>query len=331
MYDVLNIIAYIVLLNIFVTISEVLYTYEDIKLCKGYEMTTVNTLKTVFLITLMTVLLVFIGNLIGGKTGMIIALVFAVGMNFFSYWFSDKIVLKMYKAEEVNEATNPRLYTIVRNLATRAGLPMPKVYIIMSGTPNAFATGRNKNHAAVAVTNTLMNMLDDDELAGVIGHELAHIYGKDILIGTIVAMMAGTIMTIVDIFQWSMILGGGNSDDEEGGNPLGFIGSIAMIILAPLAATLIQMAVSRSREYIADQRGAQFCGNPRALASALHKIAYGVEMHPMVEAKPATAHMFIANPFAGQKMMSLFSTHPPIDDRIEKLMSMASTRSGRAY
>ena len=293
-------------------------------------MTTVNTLKTVFLITLMNVLLVFIGNLIGGRTGMIIALVFAVGMNFFSYWFSDKIVLKMYKAEEVNEASNPRLYRIVRNLATRAGLPMPKVYIIMNGTPNAFATGRNKNHAAVAVTNTLMNMLDDDELAGVIGHELAHIYGKDILIGTIVAMMAGTIMTIVDIFQWSMILGGGNSDNEDG-NPLGFIGSIAMIILAPLAATLIQMAVSRSREYIADQRGAEFCGNPKALASALHKIAYGIEMHPMAEAKPATAHMFIANPFAGQKMMSLFSTHPPIDDRINKLVTMANSRSGRAY
>ena len=291
-------------------------------------MTTVNTLKTVFLITLMTVLLVFIGNLIGGRTGMIIALVFAVGMNFFSYWFSDKIVLKMYKAEEVNEASNPRLYRIVRNLATRAGLPMPKVYIIMNGTPNAFATGRNKNHAAVAVTNTLMNMLDDDELAGVIGHELAHIYGKDILIGTIVAMMAGTIMTIVDIFQWSMILGGGNSDNEDG-NPLGFIGSIAMIILAPLAATLIQMAVSRSREYIADQRGAEFCGNPKALASALHKIAYGIEMHPMAEAKPATAHMFIANPFAGQKMMSLFSTHPPIDDRINKPLNKCSLNAYR--
>ena len=191
-------------------------------------MTTVNTLKTVFLITLMTVLLVVIGNLIGGRTGMIIALIFAFGMNFFSYWFSDKIVLKMYKAMEVDEYTNPRLYGIVRNLASRAGLPMPKVYIIASGTPNAFATGRNKNHAAVAVTTTLMNMLDDEELAGVIGHELAHIYGKDILIGTIVAMMAGTIMMIVDIFQWSMIFGG---SDDEGGNPLGFIGSIYFIII----------------------------------------------------------------------------------------------------
>ena len=191
----------------------------------------------------------------------------------------------------------------------------------------------NEGEASATMEDNLedvLNMLDDDELAGVIGHELAHIYGKDILIGTIVAMMAGTIMTIVDIFQWSMILGGGNSDNEDG-NPLGFIGSIAMIILAPLAATLIQMAVSRSREYIADQRGAEFCGNPKALASALHKIAYGIEMHPMAEAKPATAHMFIANPFAGQKMMSLFSTHPPIDDRINKLVTMANSRSGRAY
>ena len=292
-------------------------------------MTTANTLKTVFLITLMTVLLVFIGDLIGGTTGMVFALIFSLGMNFFSYWFSDKVVLKMYHAEEVTQSSNPRLYSIVRNLAARAQLPMPKVYIIKNGSPNAFATGRNKNHAAVAVTNTVMDMLDDDELAGVIGHELAHIYGKDILIGTIVAMMAGSIMTIVNIFQWSMIFGGGNSDDEEGG--LGMLGSIAMIIFAPIAATIIQMAVSRSREYIADQRGAQFCGNPRALASALHKIAYGIERHPMVEAKPETAHMFIESPFTGQKMMSLFSTHPPIDDRIEKLMNMANSRSVKAY
>ena len=209
-------------------------------------MTTTNTIKTVFLIVLMTALLIVIGKAIGGTSGMLIAFVFAIGMNFFSYWFSDKIVLKMYKAQEVTAEENPRLYNIVARLAQRANLPMPKVYIIPSGTPNAFATGRNKNHAAVAVTNTLMNMLDDEELSGVIGHELAHIYGKDILIGTIVAMMAGTIMMIVDIFQWSMILGGGNND-EENSNPLGFIGSIAMIILAPIAATLIQMAVSRSR------------------------------------------------------------------------------------
>lgn len=283
-------------------------------------MTTTNTIKTVFLIVLMTALLIVIGRVLGGSTGMFIAFVFAIGMNFFSYWFSDKIVLKMYKAQEVTAAENPRLYNIVSRLAQRANLPMPKVYIIPSGTPNAFATGRNKNHAAVAVTNSLMDMLDDEELAGVIGHELAHIYGKDILIGTIVAMMAGTIMMIVDIFQWSMILGGNN--DEENSSPLGLVGSIFMIILAPIAATLIQMAVSRSREYIADARGAEFCGNPKALASALHKIAYGVQAHPMSNAKPATAHMFIASPFAGRKALNLFSTHPPIEERISKLNSM---------
>lgn len=281
-------------------------------------MTTTNTIKTVFLIVLMTVLLIVIGRVLGGSTGMLIAFVFAIGMNFFSYWFSDKIVLKMYSAQEVTAAENPRLYNIVSRLAQRANLPMPKVYIIPSGTPNAFATGRNKNHAAVAVTNSLMDMLDDEELAGVIGHELAHIYGKDILIGTIVAMMAGTIMLIVDIFQWSMILGGSDEDSS----PLSIVGSIFMIILAPIAATLIQMAVSRSREYIADARGAEFCGNPKALASALHKIAYGVQAHPMNNAKPATAHMFIASPFAGRKALNLFSTHPPIEERISKLNSM---------
>lgn len=282
-----------------------------------------NTLKTVLLITLMTVLVMLIGRLLGGTSGMIIALVIAFVMNFFSYWFSDKIVLKMYKAHEVDEASNPRLYNIVSRLASRARLPMPRVYIIESGAPNAFATGRNKNHAAVAVTNTLMNMLNDEELEGVIGHELAHIYGKDILIGTIVAMMAGVIMTAVDIFQWGLILGGGNNSDEDNNNPLGILGTIAVIILAPLAAMLIQMAVSRSREYIADQRGAEFCGNPNALASALHKISYGVEMNHMPEAKPATAHMFIMNPLSGRSMMSLFSTHPPVEERIKRLQEMA--------
>lgn len=281
--------------------------------------TTTNTLKTVFLLVLMTALLIVIGRLLGGTTGVIIAFIFAIGMNLFSYWFSDKIVLKMYNAHEITASENPRLYNIVSRLAQRANLPMPKVYIIPSGTPNAFATGRNKNHAAVAVTSTLMDMLDDDELSGVIGHELAHIYGKDILIGTIVAMMAGTIMMIVDIFQWSMILGGNN---EENSSPLGFIASLFMIILAPIAATLIQMAVSRSREYIADARGAEFCGNPKALASALNKIAYGVHVHPMENAKPSTAHMFIANPLSGRKALNLFSTHPPIEERIAKLNSM---------
>lgn len=289
-----------------------------------------NTLKTVLLITLMTLLVVVIGRLIGGTSGMIIALVIAFVMNFFSYWFSDKIVLKMYKAQEVDEASSPRLYNIVSRLASRANLPMPRVYIIESGAPNAFATGRNKNHAAVAVTNTLMNMLNDEELEGVIGHELAHIYGKDILIGTIVAMMAGVIMTAVDIFQWGLILGGGNNDEEDSG-PLGMLATIAIIIFAPLAAMLIQMAVSRSREYIADQRGAQFCGNPNALASALHKISYGVSENHMPEAKPATAHMFIMNPLTGRSLMNMFSTHPPVEERIKRLQEMARGKSGVYY
>ena len=226
-------------------------------------MTTLNTFKTIILMIAMMLLFMFVGRAFGGTNGMIIAFVIAVGMNFFSYWFSDKIVLKMYKAEEVTIDTNPRLYNIVSKLAQNANLPMPKVYIIASGTPNAFATGRNKNHAAVAVTSALYNLLDDEELSGVVGHELAHIYGKDILIGSVVAMMAGAIMLIIDIFQWSMILGGGK--DEENSNPLGFIGSILLIILAPLAAMLIQSAVSRSREYIADQRGQNFVATQKHL------------------------------------------------------------------
>ena len=286
-------------------------------------MTTLNTFKTFLLITAMVILFMLVGKALGGTSGMIIAFAIAIGMNFFSYWFSDKIVLKMYKAEEVDINSNPRLYNIVSRLAAKANLPMPKVYTIQNGTPNAFATGRNKNHAAVAVTTALYNLLDDEELSGVIGHELGHIYGKDILIGTLVAMMAGAVMMIVDIFQWSLILGGGNNEDNS--NPLGMVGTIALIILAPLAATIIQLSISRSREYIADERGAKFCGNPKALASALHKIAYGIEIHPMDNAKQSTAHMFIANPFAGKKMMNLFSTHPPIDERIARLNAMAAS------
>lgn len=282
-----------------------------------------NTLKTAFLLTLLTVLFIFIGSLIGGKTGAIIAFVMAFVMNFGSYWFSDKIVLSMYKATQVTEAEAPKLYGIVRKLATRGNLPMPKVYIIPSGAPNAFATGRNPQNAAVAVTNTLMNMLTDEELEGVIAHELAHVHGRDILIGTIAATIAGAIMTIADIFKWGMIFGGGNNnEDSENSSPLGMIAGIAIMIIAPIAAMLVQMAVSRSREYLADERGASLCGNPLALASALHKISYGVEHAPMENAKPATAHMFIMNPLSGGSVMNLFSTHPPVEKRIEKLQAM---------
>lgn len=288
-----------------------------------------NTLKTGLLLTILTVLFVFIGSMIGGSTGAIIAFGMAFIMNFGSYWFSDKIVLSMYKAQQVTEADAPKLYGMVRKLATKGNLPMPKVYIIPSGAPNAFATGRNPQNAAVAVTNTLMNMLTDEELEGVISHELAHVHGRDILIGTIAATMAGAIMTIADIFKWGLIFGGNNNNDEENSSPLGMIAGIAIIIIAPIAAMLVQMAVSRSREYLADERGASLCGNPLALASALHKISYGVEHNPMENAKPATAHMFIMNPLSGGSVMNLFSTHPPVEKRIEKLQEMARNKPVR--
>ncbi len=285
-----------------------------------------NTLKTAFLLTVLTLLFIAIGGMLGGKTGVIIALGLAVVMNFGSYWFSDKIVLRMYKAQEVTESDAPVLYNTVRKLATRGNLPMPKVYIIPSGAPNAFATGRNPQNAAVAVTNTLMNMLTQEELEGVLAHELAHVHGRDILIGTIAATIAGAIMTIADIFKWGMIFGGGSNSEEENSSPLGMIAGIAMMIIAPIAAMLVQMAVSRSREYLADERGASLCGNPLALASALQKISYGVAHEPMENAKPATAHMFIMNPFSAGGLVNLFSTHPPVEKRIEKLEAMARNK-----
>ncbi|MBZ4643269.1 MAG: htpX [Deferribacteraceae bacterium] len=279
-----------------------------------------NTLKTVFFMTLLTILFMLIGGMLGGRNGMMFAFIFALGMNFFSYWFSDKIVLSMYRAKEVTESDAPELYSIVRNLAQKGGLPMPKVYIIQNPAPNAFATGRNPQNAAVAVTTGILQLLNRDELEGVLAHELAHIHGRDILIGTIAATFAGAIMMLADWARWAMIFGGGR-DDEEGGSPLGAIGAIVAMIIAPIAALLIQMAISRSREYLADQRGAALCGNPVALANALRKIAYGVEKMPM-DAKPATAHMFIMNPLTGRNLMNLFSTHPPVEERIRRLEKM---------
>lgn len=287
-----------------------------------------NTFKTVLLMTLLMGLFIFIGGLIGGSKGAMIAFIFAFVMNFGSYWFSDKIVLSMYKAQEVTEAEAPVLYGIVRRLATKGNLPMPKVYIIPSGAPNAFATGRNPQHAAVAVTRSLMDMLTTEELEGVIAHELAHVHGRDILIGTIAATIAGAVMMIADIFKWGMIFGGGNSD-EENSSPLGMVAGIAIAIIAPIAATLVQMSISRSREYLADERGASLCGNPLALASALGKISYIAQAAPMEEAKPATAHMFIVNPLTGSSILSLFSTHPPVEKRIERLKEMARNRPVR--
>lgn len=278
-----------------------------------------NILKTTFLMALMTVLLVLIGQAFGGRSGMIIAFMFAVVMNFGTYWFSDKIVLKMYRAQQVTEAEAPQLYSMVRQLATKARLPMPKVYIIPNATPNAFATGRNPKHAAVAVTQGIMKTLSPEELSAVLGHELAHVKHRDILIGTVAATIAGAITMMAHMAHFAMIFGGGRGSGR--GNP---IGSLAMMIVAPIAAMLIQMAISRSREYAADAEGARIHGMPHDLASALKKIHRGVKKIPM-KANPATAHMFIMNPLSGKGFAALFSTHPPLEERVKRLESLTLT------
>lgn len=267
----------------------------------------------------LTVLLVLIGGAFGGRQGMIMAFMFASVMNMFSYWFSDKIVLRMYGAKEVSEAEAPMLYSVTRDLAMKMNMPMPKVYIIPSDAANAFATGRNPNHAAVAATEGILRMLTKEELAGVMAHEMGHVRNRDILIGTIAATIAGAISMLAHMAQWAMIFGGGRRDDDEGAG--GMIGGILMIILAPIAAALIQMAISRSREYEADATGARICGNPLALASALKKLQAGTQRIPM-DANPATAHMFIVNPLRGRGFVNLFSTHPPMEERIARLEAM---------
>jgi heat shock protein HtpX len=279
-----------------------------------------NTLKTTFLLALLTVLLVFAGGAIGGQGGMLLALIMAGVMNFVSYWFSDKIVLAMYGAKEVTEADSPEFFSLVRQLAARAGLPMPRVYIIPSDTPNAFATGRNPEHAAVAATTGILHILSREELMGVMAHELSHVKHRDILISTIAATVAGAITYLAHMAQWAAILGGGGRDrDGDGG---GILGMLVMVIVAPLAALLIQMAISRSREYDADKGGADVSGNPLYLAGALRKLEMANRQLPMQEATPATAHMFIVNPLTGGGLMSLFSTHPPMEERIRRLESM---------
>ena len=277
-----------------------------------------NTLKTGFLLALLTVLFVLIGNYVGGQGGMVMAFAFAVLMNAGAYWFSDKIVLRMYRAQEVTEADAPDLHSMVRRLATAASVPMPKVYIIPTDSPNAFATGRNPQHAAVAVTQGIMRILTSDELEGVLAHEMAHVKNRDILIGTIAATLAGAVMMLARFAQFAAIFGGGGRDREEGGGGLGLL---AMAILAPIGAMLVQMAVSRSREYQADASGARFCGRPESLARALEKIA-GASRRVPLQASAATAHMFILSPLSGRGMMSLFSTHPPVEKRVEKLRAM---------
>ncbi len=278
-----------------------------------------NVFKTGLLLAVLTALLVLIGGAVGGRQGMIVAFFFAVVMNFFSYWFSDKIVLAMYQAQPVDEASAPRLYNIVRRLALRAGIPMPRVYLIPTDTPNAFATGRDPAHAVIAVTEGIMRILDEEELEGVLAHELAHVKNRDVLISTIAATLAGAITYLAHMAQWAAMFGGrGHSDDDEGTNP---IAAIVMAILAPIAAMLIQMAVSRSREYQADATGARLAGKTWGLSKALEKLQMAQEVVPM-HANPATAHLFIVNPLSGRSFATLFSTHPPLEERIERLRAM---------
>jgi len=275
-----------------------------------------NTFKTAFLLTLLTLLLMFIGRAFGGQNGMLLALAFAAVMNFISYFYSDKIALAMYRAQPVTREELPRAYAAVERLTQKIGIPMPKIYVIPNESPNAFATGRNPQHASVAVTQGILNLLTDEELEGVLAHELGHVNNRDILISSVAATVAGAITMLASMGRFAMIFGGmgGDRDDRRGGG----LGALIMLILAPIAASLIQLAVSRSREYQADATGAHFTGNPYALASALGKLdAYSRQLP--LQATPSTAHLFIIQPFLGMNFGSLFSTHPPIAKRIERL------------
>lgn len=286
-----------------------------------------NTLKTLILMALLTGIMVAVGGSFGGTSGATVMLLISLGMNLFSYWFSAPMVLRAYNAQEVTREEAPELYGMVEQLAANAHLPMPKLCIINSDVPNAFATGRNPSHAAVAVTTGIMRVLDYNELSGVLGHELTHVKNRDILISTIAAAMAGVISWIANIAQWAAIFGVGRSDDDEEGG--GLLGSLVTIIIAPIAAFLIQMAISRSREYAADKGGGEICGNPEYLASALAKIDYYAKhAQPLPDATPATAHMFIVNPLegVGSTIMNLFSTHPATEDRIARLHAQAQAR-----
>jgi len=277
-----------------------------------------NVLKTGILLGVLTALFVLGGRAIAGEQGMIIGFVMAALMNVFSYWFSDKIVLAMYRAQPVEESQAPGLYAIVRRLATKAQIPLPRIYIIPTDTPNAFATGRNPHHAAVAVTEGIMRILDQDELEGVLAHELSHVTNRDVLISTIAATLAGAITYLAHMAQWAAFFGGRSRDDEEGGNP--FV-MLLFAILAPIAALLVQMAVSRSREFQADASGARLAGRSYGLAKALEKIEVASQAEPL-PANPATAHLFIVNPLSAQSIMRLFSTHPPTEERIARLRAM---------
>src|SRR3984893_11322348 len=275
-----------------------------------------NTFKTAFLLTALTLLLMFVGRIFGGQNGMLIALVFATVLNFVSYFFSDKIALAMYRAQPVTREQLPRAYQVVERLTQKIGIPMPKIYVIPTDSPNAFATGRNPNHASVAVTQGILGLLNDEELEGVLAHELGHVRNRDILISSIAATIAGAITYLAEIARWGMIFGGYDRDRNDRGG--GGFAALLMLILAPVAAMLIQLAVSRSREYQADETGAHFTGNPYALASALTKLDAYSRRIPMA-ATPSTAHLFIIQPFLGMNFGNLFSTHPPTAQRIPRL------------
>lgn len=278
-----------------------------------------NVFKTGLLLAVLTAMLVVIGGALGGQQGMVVAFILALVMNLGSYWFSDRIVLAMYRAQPVDEAAAPGLHAMVRRLTIRAGIPMPRVYLIPTDTPNAFATGRNPQHAAVAVTEGIMRILSEDELEGVLAHELAHVANRDVLISTIAATLAGAITYLAHMAQWGAMFGGRRDEDEGGGtNP---VAAIALAIIAPLAATLVQLAVSRAREFQADASGARYVGRTAGLANALRKLQMANEVAPM-GASPATAHLFIVNPLSGQALMRLFSTHPPLEERIARLAAM---------
>ncbi len=277
-----------------------------------------NQVKTVLLLGALTGLILFFGKLIGGTHGMQIALIIAAAMNFFSYWFSDKIVLRMYGAQEVTALEAPELHAMVADLARQAEVPMPKVYIIPEESPNAFATGRNPEHAAVAVTQGILRLLTPTELKGVLAHEMGHVRNRDILIQSIAATLGGAIMVLADMARFSAFFGGSRDNEEGGSNAFA---TLLFAFLAPFAAMLIQMAISRSREYIADETGARLCHNPDSLANALEKLAYGNQQIPM-QANPATENMFIVSPLTGGGLMSLFSTHPPIEERVARLRAM---------
>lgn len=277
-------------------------------------------LRTTLLLGALTGLILLFGQYMGGQGGLVIAFIFAVVMNFGSYWFSDKIVLRMYGAQEASEAQAPQLHRIVHNLTVRAGLPMPKLYVIPSEGANAFATGRDPNHAAVAVTQGILRLMDERELTGVLAHELAHVKNRDILISSVAATLAGVIMMLANMAQWAAIFGMGRSDDDEDGG--GMLGMLLMAFLAPLAAMIIQMAISRTREFAADRTGAAMSGDPLGLASALSKLGLAAERIPM-NASPQTSHFFIVNPLSGQSVARFFSTHPPLEERIARLRAMS--------